>query len=349
MSSIFVQIGSYHDSELSATIQDVLEKCSGFHSIHFGIHNCFYEENILNEIDLIKSLDSLEKTYKLSISHSKFPQNVGVGISRYIANEFYKDEDFYMQIDSHMLFTYNWDLIFISSLEKASEDGVEKPLISYALNSYFIDEKKRRFAVEGALNSFSNKNININDYIFKEVPEIRPYGLHQLGEKTEINWVFSSTFNCSIPTIKFESLFNLIYTSGALLFSYGHLSKVKPNKNILYLGDEVLHSSRLYTHGYTVLRLKNPFIVLHLHGILPSQIDPNSQRFSSPGRRSVREDLQNYTNKKQDKNEITENLFNLAYEKSINELKKIIGLRIKDDQSFGSEKDYQKVIDSLFD
>jgi hypothetical protein len=111
----------------------------------------------------------------------------------------------------------------------------------------------------------------------------------------------------------------------------------------------VLHSSRLYTHGYTVVRLRNPFIAFHLHGILPSQIDPNSQIFSSPGRRSVREDLQNYTNKKQDKNEITENLFDLAYEKSINELRKIIGLRIKDDQSFGSEKDYQKVIDSLFD
>jgi len=349
MSSIFVQIGSYHDSELAETIKDVLEKCSGFHDIHFGIHNCFYEENILNEIELIKSLDSLKKTYKLSISHSKFPQNVGVGISRYIANEFYQDEDFYMQIDSHMLFTYNWDLILISSLEKASEDGVEKPLISYSLNSYFIDEKKRRFVVEDALNSFSNKNININDPIFKQKPEISQYGLHQLGEKTEINWVFSSAFNCSIPTIKFESLFNFIYTNGAFLFSYGHLSKVKPNKNILYLGDEVLHSSRLYTHGYTILRLKNPFIVFHLHSTLPSQIDPNRQTVSSPGRRSVREDLQSYVNKKQDKNEITENLFDFVSEKSINELRKIIGLRIKDDQSFGFERDYQKIIDNLFD
>ncbi len=349
MSSIFVQIGSYHDAELAETIKDVLEKCSGSHSIHFGVHNCFYEENILDEIELRKSLDSLEKTYKLSICHSKFPQNVGVGISRYIANEFYKDEDFYMQIDSHMLFTYNWDLILISSLEKASEDGVEKPLISYSLNSYFIDEKKRRFAVEGALNSFSNKNININDYTLKETPEIRQYGLHQLGEKTEINWVFSSAFNCSIPTIKFESLFNFIYTSGAFIFSYGHLSKVKPNKNILYLGDEVLHSSRLYTHGYTVLRLKNPFIVFHLHSFLPSQVDPNSETFSSPGRRSVREDLLFFQNMKEANNEINENLFSLAYEKSINELRKIIGLRIKDDQSFGLERDYQKVIDSLFD
>lgn len=343
MSSIFVQIAAYHDLELHQTIKDVLEKSSGLHHIHFGVHNCFYDINTLDEIQLRKELDELNKNYKLSIAHSVFPQNIGVGMGRYIANNFYDNEEYYMQIDSHLFFTYQWDTLLISYINKAKEDGIKKPIISSPLNSYSVDKNGKRVVSQQEANEFLyNKDVSIDSLLTKKALALKSYGLIDLKENNEVNRVFENAFNFIFSYDKLSNLFEYIYVNGCFIFSTGDLSKIKPNKNIFYFGDEFLNSCRIYTHGYTVLRANYSFIAFHL----------TRSKKGNPGkdwiidrRREPHEDLPNYLTEKED----GQLIYNKLWDNNINELRKIMFFRTKSDQAFGYERDFEEIINSLID
>ena len=48
MTSIFVQIASYHDYELPRTIINCINNSSGLTHINIGVHNIYYEKNNVN-------------------------------------------------------------------------------------------------------------------------------------------------------------------------------------------------------------------------------------------------------------------------------------------------------------
>ena len=105
MSKIFVQIASFNDKELYKTVMDCVNKSSGKNEISFGIHECYIDNKTIFDLD------------NVSIEYSKAPQNIGVGIGRYIANKLYNNEDYYLQVDSHSRFKENWDLILINDIK----------------------------------------------------------------------------------------------------------------------------------------------------------------------------------------------------------------------------------------
>lgn len=341
MSSIFVQIACYHDLEMFETIKDVLNKCSTSNTLHFGVHNCFFEENPYDESYMRSELNKLNKQYKLSITHSKFPNNIGVGLGRYIANEFYQDEDYYMQIDSHMYFMDRWDQILIGLLDQAKDSGVHKPVISIPTNTYFVNENgKREIKNKDLSKSFMYKDFDVQSLIKKEPLKKIPYRLYDLQDRNEVSTVYKDCFQLNIKVEDLYKIFEFIYINGAFVFGDGSLSNIKPNKNILYSGDEVLHSSRLYTHGCTILRTAIPYLCFHLTRSKPGK---PGEDWIIDRRREAHEDLQNYNIETLD----GEQIFRELSDKNIMELRKILGLRIQDDQSFGNERDYQEIIDSL--
>lgn len=343
MASIFVQIACYHDLELPETIKDLLEKCSEDNFIHFGVHNCFYDINPLDEFELRKELDQLNKNYKLSITHSRFPENIGVGTGRYIANSFYDNEDYYMQIDSHTFVIYQWDKLLISYIEKAKKDGIKKPLISSPLNSYSVDKDGKRVVKQQEAAEFLyNKDVNIESLLAKKALRLQPFKLFDLKQRNEVSRVFETAFNCFLSYEKLNNLFEYIYVTGCFIFSTGDLSKVKPNRNIFYFGDEFLTSCRIYTHGYTVLRADYSFVAFHL---TRSKTGKPGDDWIIDRRREPHEDLPNYFTEKED----GQLIFNQLWDNNINELRKIIALRTKSNQAFGHERDFEQIIDSLFD
>jgi len=344
MSSIFIQIGSYHDLELPETIKDFLEKSSGKNYIHFGVHNCFYNNLQFNENELRKKLDSFGKKYKLSIAHSQFPNNIGVGISRYIANQFYENEDYYLQIDSHMMVIRNWDTVCIDYIEKAVKNGIQKPVISFPTNSYSVDDSGFRIPHSEVSSKFFNDiNINVQKEILQEFDLLRTtYGLSSPGN--ELDRIFDQFFNVSINNNNLSKLFEFIYVNGAFIFSHGHLSKIKPNKKILYLGDEVVHSCRLYTHGYTILRSQFKNIALHLVRSKPGIVGGS---WTKDRRRVPYEDFLLQKEGSVDKN--LTNIWEYLFEETSKEIRRLFIARPKDDQSLGVERDIQDIIDSIFD
>lgn len=229
MASIFIQIPSYRDHELPVTIQNAIDMASGSNTLVFGVHNCvMYPGEVLVDIS---APDWVEIRYLESIA----PENIGLQLSRYLANAHYSGEDFYLQIDSHMRFAQDWDLIAIKSLTKFKDLGIAKPLLTgYPGNYWYSDSGELRDRLNSQFTRIS----------FQEFPEqfkasLIPSQLASLLPK-------ACGFTASV--------------SGGAIFTLGEFAAITPNKKIAFWGEEILIAARAFTHGFTLLAIDDQFL-----------------------------------------------------------------------------------------
>jgi hypothetical protein len=230
MASIFIQISSYRDPELSPTILNAIEQSSGKHTINFGVHVSYLKDSeiFLPELPNIK------------YATSRAPENVGVGIGRYIAHQFYNNEDYYFQCDSHSRFVENWDEIAINSILKYQEQGIKKPLLTmYPANYWYKDE------------TFTD----IENDLF-EPDYTTTISFHQKPEDFKIRRIPSQTAMPSNGGIFTRSI------SAGSLFTVGPF--MPPNKDMAFWGEEIIMAARAYTHGYDLLIPEKQYIY-HLY------------------------------------------------------------------------------------
>lgn len=226
MASIFVQIASYHDYELPRTILDCMNKSSGENIINFGVHLCYVKDDIF-----IPDLDNIK------LKKSKAPENIGVGPGRFIANSFYNDEDYYLQIDSHTRFDKNWDLDLIESYSLYKSVGCD-PVLSTYPGQYFYKDYELQFYNQGVSYIEFNKDFS---YDFKN-NKILP-------QKME----FSDDGSIFIKSI-----------AAGLVFGEGKISKFIIDKNVFYWGEETLMAINLFMAGYDLMIPKKQ-VIYHLY------------------------------------------------------------------------------------
>ena len=222
MQSIFVQIPSYQDHELPKTILDCIANSSGEVNVNFGVHVCWLNHN---DIYIPKEYpDWVKLNYQTSIA----PSNIGVLMSRYIANEFYNGEDYYLQIDSHMKFKKNWDLELINLYNKYNNLGFNKPLITMYPSGYYYDNGFD--IVKGKTDGVTTVGFTENLENFKNT-----YVPHQTACTTSPGCLYTAS------------------VSGGFIFTSGDFSKIKPNKKIAFWGEEILTAARAFTSGFDLL------------------------------------------------------------------------------------------------
>jgi len=222
MSSIFIQIPSYRDFELNKTIASAVNNASGENKLHFGIHQCllFDSEIVINT--------NYPDWVKIDFVDSIAPENIGLQKARYIANEFYNDEDYYFQIDAHMRFVKNWDLKGIKMINEFVNLGIKKPLItSYPPAYWYLDD--------GLSEHYS-------DYYPTKI---------LFSQDTEQFKTTLLPLNTAYPTDKYCA-----YTygvSGGCIFTLGSFAQIKPNVKIAFWGEEPLIAARAFTHGFNLV------------------------------------------------------------------------------------------------
>jgi hypothetical protein len=230
MSTIFVSISSYRDQEINPTILDIIEKSSGSNTITFGIHVSYLEES---EIDL-PDLPNIKYVT------SKVPENIGVGAGRYISHQFYDNEDFYLQCDSHSRFVKDWDEIAISSILDYQSQGIFKPLLTmYPANYWYKDLTFTEIETD-VMDISYRTNIS-----FKEKPE--------------------DFKNLRIPSQLAVPCQDNVFTksvSAGCIFTVGPF--MPPNRDMAFWGEEILMAARAYTHGYDLMVPKQQFMY-HLY------------------------------------------------------------------------------------
>lgn len=233
--TIFIQIASYRDEELPKTIESCLKNAAFPERLRFGIYNQ-YDEDTEHYLDIYKDDN------RFNITGIPWEESRGVGVARNACNQLYNDEDFTMQIDSHMRFVQEWDTKLINEWLECDD---EKAVLSSYPPEYRYDGDREIFIdIEPSMlvvRSFDNGFIPV----FKS---------HPVGPK--ISRPLRANFVC-----------------GGFMFSVGKVCRDIPYcKDICFTGEEIVHSVRLFTFGYRVYCLSK----WHLYHLYDR---PNGKRF----------------------------------------------------------------------
>ncbi len=127
---IFIQIASYRDPQLIPTLEDCLDKAKNPDDLVFCIAWQHGPEEDLSKFVKDKRFKILDIPYTAS---------KGACWARNMIQQFYRGEDYTLQLDSHHRFAKDWDAQLIEMLEDLQAKGHKKPLITSYIPSFDPD------------------------------------------------------------------------------------------------------------------------------------------------------------------------------------------------------------------
>lgn len=130
---IFISIAAFADPYLIHTVQDALRKANNPEQLVFGI----VDQHPFNRREALKLL-SEKPTFRYMHCHPI--DSRGVSWARSVVFSLYQDEDYLLQIDSHMLFEESWDNQLIEQLESLRPKFSKPILTNYPYGFEFIDD-----------------------------------------------------------------------------------------------------------------------------------------------------------------------------------------------------------------
>ena len=125
---ILVSIASYRDSQCSVTLSDVISKAK--YPENLVVIVC--QQNDINDSNCIKDDNFLINT-KATIKQIIIPHTEARGPcwARFLIQQEWSGEEYYLQVDSHTKFVDGWDEKCIKCLKQCSEDDLKVCLTNY--------------------------------------------------------------------------------------------------------------------------------------------------------------------------------------------------------------------------
>lgn len=230
--TIFISIASYRDKNCNQTIKSIYDNAMFPENIYIGI--C--QQNKETDIDCLYDINN----DNIRIIRIDYKDAKGPIYARYLTSTLWRNEEYYLQIDSHTIFIKNWDIICINSIKQLKKI-TNKPVLSHYPRDYpdndIINKEKFYVTYVKYLKYIKNKNFKIIQYE---------------GAR------FVDTNNSFIKTP---------FVTGNFLFLEASFLKEIPYDNTLHFlhhGEEILHSLRFYTYGYDVF-IPNQNIIYHYY------------------------------------------------------------------------------------
>jgi hypothetical protein len=229
-SKIFVQIASYRDPQLVPTIKNMLENAKYPENLTLGIARQFHPE------DKFDDLSEYKDDERFRILDIPYQEAEGVCWARSLVQQLYKDEEYTLQIDSHMRFAPNWDEEMITIVKQLQKKGHKKPLLTGYVSSFDPDNDPSGRVQEPWRMAFD-----------RFIPEGAVFFLPE----TIPNW---RELIEPVPAR---------FYSAHYCFTLGQFSKeVQHNPKYYFHGEEISISARAYTWGYDLF---HPHKVLIWH------------------------------------------------------------------------------------
>lgn len=145
MDSIFISIASYRDPDLINTIKDAYEKADNPDNLVFGIV-------FQGEVDELNDFAKELVGNKVKIKYVPIEKTKGTGWARNIlTRDYLTNEDYWLQIDSHMRFKKSWDTELISFYKNIGEEC----LVSAFPPHFGFNEDYEYYTKERTLNNKS--------------------------------------------------------------------------------------------------------------------------------------------------------------------------------------------------
>jgi hypothetical protein len=227
---IFIQVASYRDPQLIPTIESALENAKHPENLVFGIARQYHPD------DKFDDLSKYKKDKRFRILNIPYSESNGACWSRNQIQQLYKDEEYTLQIDSHMRFAKDWDVEMIKMITDLQEKGYPKPLLTGYVSSFDPDNDPQARVQEPWRMSF-DRFIPEGAVFF--LPETIP-GWQNMTEPVPAR--FYSAHYC---------------------FTLGQFAKeVQHDPEFYFHGEEISIAARSYTWGYDLF---HPHKVLIWH------------------------------------------------------------------------------------
>lgn len=245
--TIFISIASYRDSELIPTLKNMVESSASPEKLFISV--CWQDEK--RDFSVFTDMGATEKEYSESnpdvmhlsyhgatiyVHFVQYYQAKGACWARYCCEQYYTDENYFLQIDSHCRFIQNWDSELIEYYLSLKKD-FRKPIISgyppgYTPATEDKEEVRNQIVARMVFNHFNDGDI----------PSFLPVAL--LDEKKHSRGCF---------------------LAGGFTFSVGQFVLDVPNDpQVFFLGEEISMSARAFTHGYDVV-YPNKIFLYHFY------------------------------------------------------------------------------------
>lgn len=217
--SIFVSVASYRDQSCMNTIQNIFEQAEFPERVFVGI--CEQNTTDVQEACVPGKFTHHANVRRLTIPHTEAK---GPTYARYLCSTLFRDETYFMQIDSHTVFVKDWDSKVIKELR-------ETPNPDKAILTGYPHDSKANTLDEQSVPILCDSKFN-NEGI--------PQFLASVKSAQQVKAAQGKHF--VVP-----------FTSGGFIFGPGKIVRevpFDPNLPHVFQGEEVLYSARLWTAGY---------------------------------------------------------------------------------------------------
>lgn len=213
MKTIFVQIASYRDPELPATLRSCLSMASHPQRLRFGI--CWQYDD-----ETSSDLNEYMANEHFRIDRVHYSESRGCCWARNRTNLLFRDEQFTLQIDAHMRFEEGWDEKIISMFESI---GNEKAILTTYPPPYTLKDGEAVLNTENGVQKIRLKKLRLD----------------------------LTTLQEGCPPEQVERPGKSEFLAAGYLFTRGQFCHdVEYDPNIYFLGEEISLAARAYTHGY---------------------------------------------------------------------------------------------------
>jgi glycosyltransferase involved in cell wall biosynthesis len=232
MRTIFVSIASYRDDELQRTVNSLYHSAENPDALTIGIVN----QQARGKHD---DFSWLGDQVKVDNVHYRFSK--GAGWARKRAMSLYDGEDFFFQIDSHMLFEPDWDKKLIAMYDWCAKDaGTDKVILSQFAAPYEV-------FTDGSLNFPEGDDKYWDGPSWTSV--VNTWAATWAGNREKME-------DLTHPHPTHTVL-------AAILFTTGDFVKDIPyDDRISFMGEELCIALRAYTRGYQMYA-PNEMIAYH--------------------------------------------------------------------------------------
>tara|TARA_Y100000992_G_scaffold292360_1_gene249793 strand:+ start:1007 stop:2002 length:996 start_codon:yes stop_codon:yes gene_type:complete len=225
---IFISIASYQDPLLESTIRSAFDNAKEPQNLIFGI--CDQSHTPIN-------LNLFTFTDQIKYEHIDPVNSQGPCWARSRIQKLFDNEDYYLQIDSHMQFQKNWDnflLNYIDRIRKINRSSHQLPIISsYPRSFKIIDFESKKFELND-----QEKNTNIMTF--------REDSMFQKGNYCGQVGSFISSNDIS---------HGYLLAAGALFTSKEFVKQVPYDPKLYFYGEEMSLMLRAFTRGFSIFHL----------------------------------------------------------------------------------------------
>jgi hypothetical protein len=234
--TIFISIASYRDLYCSRTLESIYENAKYPNNIFVGL--CI-QNNDEDEDCLIKNKNFKKYMKNVNIIRLKAYEAKGPTWARYLCTTLFNNQDYFFQIDSHTLFDKDWDYKLMKMTDEIKTNtGSKDIVISHYPPSY---------------EDYNNKNID------KKMVTSICKGF--FNDRNMISFLGAENVNMNNHYVKTP------YIAAGMFFCEGKCLKdvpYDPNLPNLFVGEEILHSARIWTSGYDIYS-PTEVVIYHLY------------------------------------------------------------------------------------